>query len=226
MCLLIGAVINVLVAWGIALAVNPLDGEHGGALRPTAGYQWDVSTTSNFGTLFLNSRRHDTRTGVTNTIPEDSIPSWSEFDIPLDEYRTAEGWIESRSTVARGWPMLSLRYYSDFLRSPDGELINRQNQWSIRWPCGQWKLYPLGDRTRQPLTHDIYIPLLPIWTGFAVNALVFAVPLWALLFGCAGMRRWRRLRRGLCERCGYQRGDSELCSECGGALSSLRSGRG
>lgn len=214
-CLLIGALINVLVAWGIALAVNPLTGDHGGGLRPTDGYQWDVSTTTGFGTLQLSSRRHDTRTGYTNTAPGDSIPHWSDYDEPLPGYRPGPGWDEYRTCQARGWPMLSLRTHTEALRSPDGPLREQVFAWSLRFPWGKWKLYPFNDTKRKPLKHDIYLPLRPIWSGFVFNTLIYAAPVWIVMFGFAMMRRRRRNRHGACPDCGYPRGASDICTECG-----------
>ncbi len=64
------------------------------------------------------------------------------------------------------------------------------------------------------------LPLQPIWRGLALNALFFAA-LWGVLPGGAillgALRRWRRARRGRCQRCGYdtQGSDSARCTECG-----------
>lgn len=225
-CLLLGSVINVLVAWGIALAVNPLDGEHWSASGPKDGYHWAVATTSNVGTLMLHSRRDFIGTGITYETPEEILPHWSDFDKPLANYQAESEWIEIRSTVARGWPLFALRYSGDFLKSPTEELINTDKQWGFRWPWGQWKLYPFGNRTKPPLTQDIYLPVRPIWSGFAMNTLFYAALLWLPFVGAGMLRQARRRRRGLCERCGYPRGETDVCSECGHALASRWSGRG
>ncbi len=64
------------------------------------------------------------------------------------------------------------------------------------------------------------LPFRPIWPGFAINTLVYAVLLAALwLFIRVGhfyaFRRVIRIRRGLCPACGYPMGESDVCSECG-----------
>ena len=70
------------------------------------------------------------------------------------------------------------------------------------------------------------VPLVPIWGGFVLNALIFgAMSWWALPRVLAFVksprafvfRRWR-VRRGLCLACGYDRAelaDDAPCPECG-----------
>ncbi len=64
----------------------------------------------------------------------------------------------------------------------------------------------------------VVIPLRPIWPGFAVNTLFYATILWLLIPGPFVLRRFLRLRRGLCSQCAYPMGESAVCTECGGAL--------
>ena len=61
-------------------------------------------------------------------------------------------------------------------------------------------------------------PLRPIWPGFAVNTLVYATFLWLLICGPFALRRFTRLKRGLCPACAYPRGEADVCSECGKPL--------
>ena len=60
-----------------------------------------------------------------------------------------------------------------------------------------------------------FLPLKPIWPGFAVNALFYAAILWLLIPGPFALRRFIRVRRGLCVACGYRMGEAVVCSECG-----------
>lgn len=214
-CLFLGVILTVLVAWAIALAVNPVAGTNEGGPRPVDTYQWDVGATTAFGTLNLHSRRHQTRTGYTATTPGQFIPFWSDFDVPLPEYRGEPGFDEYRSLEARGWPMLALRTQSAYLNTPNGVLRDQDDAWSIRWPWGQWKIYPFDDRTRTPGLFDILLPLRPVWPGFAVNTLVFALAMWIpFVFIYLRNQHWRRWKRA-CQRCGYPRGRSDVCTECG-----------
>ena len=61
------------------------------------------------------------------------------------------------------------------------------------------------------------IPTAVMPIGFAVNTLIYGVLLWLLALGSFAMRRHIRRKRGLCLRCGYDlRGaEHDVCPECG-----------
>ena len=61
-------------------------------------------------------------------------------------------------------------------------------------------------------------PLRPLWPGFAVNTLFYAAVLWLLICGPFVLRRFVRVKRGLCPACAYPMGKSGVCSECGKTL--------
>ena len=52
-------------------------------------------------------------------------------------------------------------------------------------------------------------------SGFAFNTLFYAAILWLLFAGPFALRRWRRIKRGLCLACAYPVGTSAVCTECG-----------
>jgi hypothetical protein len=60
-----------------------------------------------------------------------------------------------------------------------------------------------------------------IWPGFAINTVFYAAVLWLLFAAPFALRRWRRIRRGLCPKCGYdlrnRPTESAVCPECGEA---------
>jgi len=62
------------------------------------------------------------------------------------------------------------------------------------------------------------LPAWPIWPGFAINTLFYATILWLLFALPFTLRRWRRVRRGLCAKCAYPVGASDVCTECGTAI--------
>jgi hypothetical protein len=70
------------------------------------------------------------------------------------------------------------------------------------------------------LDHDLLLPTSPTW-GLLGNTMVYAMLIYAPLFGVKLMRARSRIRRGLCPACGYDlRGrsaasDANLCPECG-----------
>ncbi len=65
------------------------------------------------------------------------------------------------------------------------------------------------------------IPTQILWSGFTQNVLVFAVILGLGIPGPFALRRFLRVRRGLCPKCAYPMGESGVCTECGGALASV-----
>lgn len=71
--------------------------------------------------------------------------------------------------------------------------------------------------TTQPI-----IPLEPIWVGFAANTALYAAILFAIVLIPRWCRRLIRRRRGLCIACGYPRGPSAACSECGRAFEPIQ----
>ena len=68
------------------------------------------------------------------------------------------------------------------------------------------------------LARDVPLPARPLWSGLLVNTLFYATLLWLLLLGPFALRRFMRVRRGLCPKCAYPMGESEACSECGAEL--------
>jgi hypothetical protein len=64
------------------------------------------------------------------------------------------------------------------------------------------------------------IPFSPLWPGFAVNTLSYALILWLLILGPFAVRRSIRRRRGLCPQCAYPMGEAAVCTECGKPLPS------
>ena len=59
------------------------------------------------------------------------------------------------------------------------------------------------------------LPLRPIWQGFVINTLFYAVILWGLYAAPFALRRCFRIKRGLCPACAYPIGESAICTECG-----------
>ncbi len=62
------------------------------------------------------------------------------------------------------------------------------------------------------------LPYRPLWAGIALNTLSYTALLWLLIPGPFALRRFLRLRRGLCPKCAYPMGESGVCTECGGEL--------
>ena len=208
---LAGAVLNVAVAWGCAVLIQLMEPGRGALPRVEASLRerepdgswhfWAIERSKDRSVLlyhsFWDARSEDINGyGVSTELrPDELAPSWAGLRTPPDtDY-------ESRWVHAFGWPVVSM-----------------------------WRDYDLS-ATRFELLHGLRItflpsdrglpravPLHPIWTGFAVDTLFYATILWLLIPGPFVLRRFVRLKRGRCVKCGYPMGQSVVCSECGKAL--------
>ncbi len=142
---------------------------------------------------------------------EDVLPDWAGFAYPNGTYPPNTKIM--RLVDARGWPTLTLwsgREVIAFTR-PGATVGN-----SISITRGY--LLP-GDRNK-PFSHYSgarILPFAPIWPGFAINTVFYAVLLWMLWLSPFVVRRFVRRKHGLCIKCGYDlRGaEHDVCPECG-----------
>lgn len=65
---------------------------------------------------------------------------------------------------------------------------------------------------------EVRIPLRPVWPGFAIVVGTVAGLLYLPPRAVRLVRGWVRRRRGACAACGYPRGESAVCTECGAKL--------
>ena len=118
-----------------------------------------------------------------------------------------------------GWPAVTLSCtYDLWFPSTDHRV-------SVK---GGWRLFDedLVDPTSNALERHFAgmvpttLPVRPIWPGFAINTIFYATLLWLVIPGPFALRRFLRVRRGLCPKCAYPMGESAVCSECGKPLPS------
>jgi hypothetical protein len=135
------------------------------------------------------------------------VPKWSAFhrNEPASRSVAAHEIMGGFTEESCGWPLISLRGTRTMLYSLDFQSVNIRREWQLS----------LG---------NLVFPLRPIWPGFAINTLFYAGILWLLLAAPFTLRRRRRIKRGLCAACAYPVGASEICTECGKAVISTRSG--
>ncbi len=212
--LLLGAVVNVAVAWGtlwIAGDWSPVWG-----VTAPEHPRWRVFVGRGPGATVVRSsasRKPRPRgvlppdatqeeidawlRGEAVRVPRDvvPVPYWSRGSRPpiKAEYETPSIWEE-----ARGWPMRSLVTFHF-----DGGTSHSKLSWRLEvgrdGPLG----LPRG------------LPLRPIPFGFAIDAALYAAILWLLICGPFTLRQLIRRWRGRCPECGYPMGESSVCSECG-----------
>jgi hypothetical protein len=194
--LLAGALLNVAVAWGLAMFL-PLQGGHFhiGWVVPTTEPVWDLHVESRQGALHIKS----TAVMYRDSGPEHHLPAWSRAS-----KAPAEADLDSPpvNEQARGWPLLAL-YCWDYHHA------EYENAIMLTWP---------NRPTRRPL------PLMPIVPGFVVNTLFYAAVLWLAILGPFALRRFVRVKRGLCPKCAYPMGEAAVCTECGKTLPATMSG--
>jgi hypothetical protein len=189
--LLLGAVVNVAVAWG--LHKSPLG-------------DWETTvrgpTESEFEFWF------DARPAVFDQIPEAVVvrvrPGAETCALlgnkhgyvhlgrdGLQDYASTNDPWEVHLQIRQGWPALCVT----------GEL----------WSRGQPPASPVANSGLLRGT----LPYIPIWPGFAINTVFYAGLLWLHCAAPFALRRSRRVRKGLCAKCAYPVGGSEVCTECG-----------
>ena len=226
--LLLGAIVNVAVAWGSALWVDGMALET--MARGLEGVtavdhpRWHVSVASS-GTSTLvqtgaSRKPPGPRTPLPGNATKEEIEAWiSGVALPVKHEvvsvpywsRTSTPPIESDDEApgvwedARGWPMRSLVWHL-VRQTPDAL---EAHLWA----------FDLGG-TQGPVGLPRALPLRPILIGFVVNSLLYATCLWLMISVPLDVRHMIRRKRGRCIKCGYDlRGASgggcEGCPECG-----------
>ena len=235
--LLAGAVVNVAVAWGCAVRINVFDSQ------PRSGFTKHLAVIrfSAFGSTWFWILRggHPWARQFPDdgAKPGDAIPYWAAYMLaelalepPLTAWTTPRPVTTCRVADARGWPMRSL--YSEQIQQVvklGPTLRGLPHPEPLALPA-KWENHPIRNGMKTSLTpwsagpwspsrsFPRALPLRPIWSGFAVNTVLYAAILWLLIPGTFVLRRVIWLKRGLCSACGYPMGEAGVCSECGKAL--------
>jgi hypothetical protein len=218
--LLLGAMVNIAVAWrlgGVAAAdqwklTSKIETPRG----PFVFHVAESPGRDRFLGILAGSGDHADavlKAGfMANGVPRETFrvgaapPSWSfpATSMPV----TAAGQIDSRVvSVASGWPLPAMVYHRFFPDVKPKTLLDRIRQ-GLESPFGAGQSW-----------HKQYVPLMPIWLGFAVNTILYALPFAGLAVLGLCWRAWARRRRGRCVRCGYEvAGLAPPCPECGAAF--------
>ena len=218
--LLGGAVINIAVAWGCALS-SRLD--YGDLVGRTC-----TSSLTSPAWHFTAYQKPGYRSVTVGYIPRNV-----DWAVPEGEPRLAlrelvpPSWLERidgpglglKIHTARfdtyGWPARSLL---------SGCLIILDDTWTATYFFGS---IPLAPFPPDPDYAEWYfeprsLPVRPMWSAFLVNVAFYAGFLWLGVQGPLMVFRFARQRKrrkaGACPACGYPRGQSPVCTECGAAL--------
>jgi hypothetical protein len=210
---LAGAIVNVALAWGFAVFVNPFSVEAESGTLYDRG-NWRVSRWLRAGSLAVHVQKHHNTEDVPSwsQYADDGnplVPSWSDIIVCTHEFDTRQAWVEDRFIRGHGWPAVSMWGEVGSSIMVDMNEKHLPTRSAIELPA------PWGYRG---VAKPRIIPLKPIWPGFAINTIFYAAMLWLLFVTPGAARRWRRRRRGLCPNCAYPVGQSPTCTECGYTL--------
>jgi hypothetical protein len=211
--LLLGAVVNIAVAWGCAAFITPYCRSfvHAHCIEESeSNVEWTVFKISRLGSILIESYRFpdsDTQSRTNNVVPHPRtlVPYWCDL-YPLPDGRG----YEFRVVEARGFPVLSMwsESYGEY-ELTSGELTTRPAQGGAELQDSPWFW---DDVSRIPRV----IPLRPIWPGFAINTVFYAAVIWLPIRGPFMLRRHLRRKRGRCLKCGYDLRGNLVggCPEC------------
>ena len=187
--LLLGAIVNVAVAWGFSLR----------SWQSGLGQEWLADDAS------IEWWRQNAPPGFP-PLPVTMYESQSLGYRGLMLYETEgldAGCEFLGFRTGHGWPLVSLEWTSWINR----QLRTVENRYMI-----EWDRWPSAKGTSRK------IPLRPLWSGFALNTVFYAFLISLMFAALIGVRRRRRIRRGLCPKCAYDlRGTrgATACPECG-----------
>ncbi len=205
--LFLGAVLNVAVAWG-CMIVWPKS--HSGNVVYYRGDDLHSTPALRILESLLPSEEY-ARRDHTIVISDESRFGWIEYgatSVPGSESADKTLFV---NVIDSGLPLKSFRC-SYRTTNAGGRPSSAREGYSHTIMIPSWMRPP---QSRLVLWYGF--PVLPIWPGFAINTLFFAVILWMLPLGPCTARRIIRCKRGLCIKCGYDlRGNlAHGCPECG-----------
>ncbi len=239
--LLLGAIINVAVAWGCAawLTIDPTQSKLvqiavGGEAIDHDWYVWQVWQLNRPGARRLLSNQclapsffynPEGRSKLTATAISKRFNSWNIAPHELrPNYRRGTTIVDGR-----GWPLQTLFWIarSDEDAGPAlpgaGSVLVGYDQGLPASIFADFEpRYALRLQRTPTSVEDWYLgnPALPlhvIWRGLAINTIFYAVILWALCYAPVKLRSFVRDKRGMCPSCGYdlRHADHLVCPECG-----------
>ena len=215
--LLAGAVVNVVVAWGCTTLTPLTSNSYRYNLRDDVPGKDDVAGFSHV--LIMDEQRglafgHDVviRTSSRSffVVPdEDSYAASGSWAADVLAYSTRQQHVGTMA-IRAGLPLRCLDAHV-IMRQPQESSASGQREYVHAW------LLPKRLQFFQRRGVE-FLPIRPLWPGFAVNTLFYAAVLWLLIPGPFVLRRVIRVKRGLCPACAYPMGESAVCSECGKSL--------
>jgi hypothetical protein len=193
-----GAIVNVAVAWGCVVKWPAND--------PFADYDYEHRELTGVESLAILqfSNPHSMPIDLAKTYGVSARTfGWTTYWVGFEDDITV--------VVFGGWPAYAVRGCRhttvDFSPPPARKFARSEYRGVI----------DVSDSDQLRL-----LPYTPIWPGFAINTVFYAVVLWMLSAVPIALRKRRRIKRGWCPKCAYDlRGrapGSKACPECGIAV--------
>jgi hypothetical protein len=182
--LVLGAAVNVGVAWGLTLTGAP-------------NYVRNLTSDETRGLLVSQT--------LVSSAGYHSVGAWCDRSIGREQVFFREGKPvephDDAGDLARRLYSAELKIWAMnpvFLRIDTSGIPSRSMRcWYRESPSGALEIRGgLAFRRR-------VLPMCPIWPGFLANSAVYAAALWLLLLGSGAVKRSVRRRRGRCVDCGY-----------------------
>ena len=203
--LLLGAILNIALAWTLCQASGVGHDAADGSEELTDAYRqvWQRYAPHGFAV------QPDDLAPFTDRIGFRAFQMYADREDldPVDHF------VELAVIKVAGWPQDSLIGY-EFLR------MNTSAGITPAWVEHSNRFLRLRTKERPGDRPTVWLPIVPLWPGFAINTIFYAAILWLLFAIPFALRRRRRIKRGLCPACAYDlRGnDSKTCPECGTAV--------
>ena len=230
--LLLGAVVNVAVAWGCALwhYVGEATRTPGVMLLEDGSTSWVVASYRSR----MAHRMHSVwgPSALLSGQPSEATPSdlargWTDILAP----DAADGGKPTGSRVfdGRGWPMISMwsALELEFMVQQTPGLGPRASPGKVTRVTSGIELAPYSQfRSAAPQHQYRVLPLGIIWSGFALNMLVFAATGFCLVAVLRYSRLAWRIGAGHCPGCAYdlRNATHDQCPECGSLVRLARLG--
>jgi hypothetical protein len=196
--LVLGAIINVAVAWGCLYVWGRVQVS---SRLPTEHERqdWARNRPADF-TQELSLVQSQSRLGLTTlsltAYGEASSGGWIRIVPP-----TQGSWFEDNNRITAGWPCRAL----------EGQEWHRRKYAA----AGAYVVTRVSMLPFAQFGQEKWLPTRLLWPGFAINTIFYAAIVWGLFAMPFAIRRRWRIKRGVCVRCAYPVGTSSACSECG-----------
>ena len=194
--LLVGATVNIAVAWGCGLWLEVFSGRYEGAdKRLDSSRAIRVSRYSRTGATYFEAIRLRGWQPGNMGDPDDLIPKWTGLRLPGAAYEAGEIHSEHRVVDLRGWPMPSLwlELVSDPSDSGTLSVVGGLDTGRLRQVT--WSVTPKV-LNRSGNTIPLALPLRPRWPGFVVNTIAYAAVAAIILWLTQSLRRRWRMTHG------------------------------